>query len=178
MRPRFGLARAAGADGESGQRQFAAVFPDKMQVTSSAARSARPRRRRSSRTPRRPPPGARKPRPARPRVGSETPGRPSRAPGDRGNELGVGRYCETLADCAGTADARLCTALFEPRFRVCTKRCDNSVDGGALCGAGASCRCDRRGCACLPETCWNNAPAECRAALGTIDQQCSRHCPH
>lgn len=71
------------------------------------------------------------------------------APGDRGNELGVGAYCNSQSDCEGTG--LRCTAEFNPTTHFCTASC---ADGGAaLCGSGAGCEAHGTYVICVPNSC-------------------------
>lgn len=90
-------------------------------------------------------------------------------PGDKGNALGVGKFCASISDCAGNR-AGICSSLGNSpgstyKTFFCTFICTPS-DGGDPCGAGATCQCDPmggRGCACTPDSCVNNpAPAYCK----------------
>lgn len=70
-------------------------------------------------------------------------------PGDKGNEKGIGAYCEKTADCGS---GLLCTKDFgatdsEPWF--CTTPCTDD----AACGTGAVCYAEARGKGCLPTVC-------------------------
>jgi hypothetical protein len=73
-------------------------------------------------------------------------------PGDEGNELGIGRFCETLGDCAGAADAPLCSNIGDATTWFCTRTCADETDDG-VCGAGAECTCGDGGCGCTPSVC-------------------------
>lgn len=79
-------------------------------------------------------------------------------PGDPGNSLGVGKFCEqTIADCGGNSKARLCTTL-DPQGSAnffCTFRCDPTKDPTDVCGAEARCACNGDGssCGCFPTRC-------------------------
>jgi hypothetical protein len=75
-------------------------------------------------------------------------------PGDEGNEIGVGRFCSLLSDCADTDDARLCANLGDPDAHFCTRLCGDP-DDDAVCGTGAECVCDDGGnnCGCTPTVC-------------------------
>ena len=78
------------------------------------------------------------------------------APGDRGNAVGVGKYCTVLADCSNNLQASICATSGEPTQRYCTSFCYPPDAGGANpCGVGASCRCDRMLglCSCVPDAC-------------------------
>lgn len=73
-------------------------------------------------------------------------------PGDKGNALGVGRFCLNLDDCAENPKAILCTTLGDRENFFCTFRC--SMGGPAdQCGADASCQCSTGGCGCMPNKC-------------------------
>ena len=73
-------------------------------------------------------------------------------PSQAGNELGIGKYCDTSGDCAGTADAPFCATIAEPGAHFCTNICD---EGGApdQCGTAASCQCQGGTCGCTPDFC-------------------------
>jgi hypothetical protein len=68
-------------------------------------------------------------------------------PGDTGNELGVGKYCNGFGDCTGMAN--LCANLGDPQLHFCTMVCQM----GGNCGAGAACQCQGSQCGCLPNSC-------------------------
>ena len=72
-------------------------------------------------------------------------------PGDVGNELGVGFFCNTSADCSGTPSARFCATLGDPLAHFCTTTC--SVGNPTACGTGATCVCDGPLCGCTPDVC-------------------------
>jgi hypothetical protein len=71
-------------------------------------------------------------------------------PGDVGNEIGVGKYCEGIGDCGG--EAWLCSDIGDPNTHFCTKTCEmGSTD---QCGTGAECVCnDSNQCGCTPSVC-------------------------
>lgn len=73
-------------------------------------------------------------------------------PGDKGNSLGVGQFCENLSDCADNTRAKLCTTLGDPDNFFCTFACkkDGPVD---QCGESARCACSSGGCGCFPTRC-------------------------
>jgi hypothetical protein len=73
-------------------------------------------------------------------------------PGDPGNELGIGKFCASLSDCADTVEAPLCSELGDPDTHFCTKTCDmGSTD---QCGTGAECTCNANNqCGCTPSVC-------------------------
>jgi hypothetical protein len=70
-------------------------------------------------------------------------------PGDPGNEVGVGKFCSTQAECtSGT----VCTHAFNEDTYFCTTACAASgIDPS--CGSGAYCQCSTGGCGCVPGTC-------------------------
>ncbi len=75
-------------------------------------------------------------------------------PGDPGNELGIGKFCASLSDCADTQGAPLCSSLGDPNTHFCTKTCDmGSTD---QCGTATACTCNAGGqCGCTPNACLN-----------------------
>jgi hypothetical protein len=88
---------------------------------------------------------------SRPRDLHATPTSCCGAPGNPGNELGVGLFCQTSTDCA-SVQASTCASTFAPNLNFCTKSC---VMGGgtAQCGSGAQCQCAQGQCACIPGEC-------------------------
>lgn len=74
-------------------------------------------------------------------------------PGDPGNELGVGHFCQTLLDCGDTAEAPLCSNIGDETTWFCTKTCANEDAGVEVCGTGATCTCGNGGCGCTPTSC-------------------------
>ncbi len=76
-------------------------------------------------------------------------------PGNPGNELGVGKFCQTSMDCAGQK-ANLCAAMFQPGATFCTMQC---MPGANSCGSGAMCQCASAGqCGCIPGECVQPPP--------------------
>lgn len=73
-------------------------------------------------------------------------------PGDTGNSIGVGKFCDTISDCSGNGEATLCSSLGDQSTHFCTKIC-NSDAGPADCGEGATCVCASAGCGCTPMEC-------------------------
>ncbi len=77
-------------------------------------------------------------------------------PGDVGNELGIGKFCETLSDCQGTAMAPLCSSLGDATTHFCTKTC-SSTGSADQCGTATTCTCQNGGssgpCGCTPNAC-------------------------
>src|SRR5579863_7676364 len=64
-------------------------------------------------------------------------------PGDMGNSLGVGKYCQYRSDCPG---ALLCSSLNNSPTNplntyFCTLVCDPCSSPPTDCGAGATCVC-------------------------------------
>jgi hypothetical protein len=75
-------------------------------------------------------------------------------PGDQGNELGVGKFCATLNDCANNGSAGLCSNLGDPTTFFCTKLCTKGSTTD--CGTGATCTCNAQNqCGCTPNSCLN-----------------------
>jgi hypothetical protein len=73
--------------------------------------------------------------------------------GDPGNELGVGKYCDTSSDCASASKATLCATLGDPGAHFCTLACMSGDATG--CGNNAACMCSNGECGCLPNQCKN-----------------------
>lgn len=74
-------------------------------------------------------------------------------PGDTGNELGIGFFCETLSDCSNTPAAHLCSSFGDPTTHFCTKTC---TSGGSAdqCGTNTTCECNASNqCGCTPNSC-------------------------
>jgi hypothetical protein len=73
-------------------------------------------------------------------------------PGDTGNSLGVGKYCQSSSDCSPPAG--FCTADVG-KGHICTIiNCDPMKDSVSQCGdQGALCRCSMLGCGCVPGRC-------------------------
>lgn len=75
-------------------------------------------------------------------------------PGDPGNEIGVGQFCEAIGDCITTQNAPLCSRAGDPTTFFCTNTCNVNADAGpSSCGTGATCECGNGGCGCTPNTC-------------------------
>lgn len=81
-------------------------------------------------------------------------------PCDKGNSLGIGRFCNQISDCMGTMVPTLCATLGEPSEHFCTARCnppDAGPDAGngflSDCGENAKCACQGGQCGCYPTTC-------------------------
>jgi hypothetical protein len=77
-------------------------------------------------------------------------------PGDQGDELGIGQFCEVLSDCAGTTGAPLCSSFGDPSTHFCTKTCQmGSIDQCGTSGANM-CTCNANNqCGCTPSVCLN-----------------------
>jgi hypothetical protein len=79
-------------------------------------------------------------------------------PGDKGNEYGVGQFCQTLDDCGSNSMATICSNLgndpSDPSQNsfFCTFECTQTSPAG-FCGSGAACQCASAGCGCAPITC-------------------------
>jgi hypothetical protein len=73
-------------------------------------------------------------------------------PGDTGNELGIGRFCDRLADCTD-ATAPLCSKIGDPLAHFCTATCTPATEA-EKCGTNATCTCNSGGqCGCTPNAC-------------------------
>jgi hypothetical protein len=76
-------------------------------------------------------------------------------PGDPGNELGIGKFCAFLSDCANTTGAPLCSSLGDKNTHFCTKTC--TMGTTTECGTGdntCSCNTDNPPrCGCTPTVC-------------------------
>jgi hypothetical protein len=74
-------------------------------------------------------------------------------PGDMGNELGIGKFCNNLQDCQGTPSAQLCSIVGESTTHFCTKTCTSTGSAGQ-CGTNAMCECNSSNqCGCTPTAC-------------------------
>jgi hypothetical protein len=81
-------------------------------------------------------------------------------PGTPNNELGVGGYCETVAQCpAVDGGIRFCSGQFGAPETAwfCTRPCATDTD----CGSNEYCAADPRGVACVPRIC---GPADAGSA--------------
>ena len=76
-------------------------------------------------------------------------------PGDVGNELGIGKFCASQADCSTTQEAPLCSSLGDRNTHFCTKTCQ--MGGPAnQCGTATECVCNANNqCGCTPSSCLN-----------------------
>lgn len=72
-------------------------------------------------------------------------------PGNPGNELGVGKFCQSSFDCT-SQKANICASTFAPNLTFCTTGCMMGGDP-AQCGSGAVCQCANMQCACVPGEC-------------------------
>ena len=83
-------------------------------------------------------------------------------PGDMGNSLGVGHYCQTTADCASSSQAIICSSIVnaptvtpqDDTFVCIIPECDPCAPPGT-CGENAQCVCSPGlgGCGCFPTAC-------------------------
>ncbi|MBA2540193.1 MAG: hypothetical protein H0V17_11200 [Deltaproteobacteria bacterium] len=75
-------------------------------------------------------------------------------PGDQGNELGIGKFCDSQSDCV-EANLPFCSTLGDPNTHFCTKLCDmGSTD---QCGTATECTCNGNNqCGCTPSVCLGN----------------------
>jgi hypothetical protein len=78
-------------------------------------------------------------------------------PGDTGNDIGVGRFCNVLSDCSSTTDAHICATLGDPMAHFCTKTCTMGSTGE--CGTDAMCICQGTACGCTPTSCLGSGSA-------------------
>jgi hypothetical protein len=84
-------------------------------------------------------------------------------PGDMGNSLGVGKFCDHVTDCTDTPSAHLCSTLGDSTRHFCLMTCTPADAGGDAadaapppanqCGENATCECGSGGCGCTPNTC-------------------------
>lgn len=76
-------------------------------------------------------------------------------PGDVGNELGIGAFCDSIQDCADIG-LPFCSSLGDPNTHFCTKTCDDENDD-AVCGSATECTCNGNNqCGCTPTVCLGN----------------------
>jgi hypothetical protein len=73
-------------------------------------------------------------------------------PGDTGNSLGVGSFCEKSSDCSKNSKALLCTTLGDSENFFCTFPCSRTGTPDQ-CGENARCACTGGGCGCFPTRC-------------------------
>jgi hypothetical protein len=78
-------------------------------------------------------------------------------PCDPGNSLGIGRFCNFISDCEGTAIPTICATLGDKTEHFCTALCvppdaDNEAGFPTDCGANATCQCQGQ-CGCFPNSC-------------------------
>lgn len=73
-------------------------------------------------------------------------------PGTMGNSKGVGKYCDSIADCSGQ-EASICAVLGDPTAHFCTKVCSASMPSDVQCGENADCSCNGGPCGCTPASC-------------------------
>jgi hypothetical protein len=73
-------------------------------------------------------------------------------PGDVGNELGIGKFCESISDCSTTQSAPLCSSLGSDRTHFCTRTC--TMGSTTQCGTDTMCICNAANqCGCTPSVC-------------------------
>ncbi|HNN95138.1 MAG TPA: hypothetical protein PKI03_22835 [Pseudomonadota bacterium] len=80
-------------------------------------------------------------------------------PGDKGNELGVGKFCLKIEDCGDNPKAIMCTTLGDNENFFCTFRCSKTGPADQ-CGKDARCACSDGGCGCMPARCLGDEPAD------------------
>ena len=86
-------------------------------------------------------------------------------PGDRGNALGVGKFCFTDKQCRHNKKATVCSSAEneggDHKSFFCTMGCDPAGSANQ-CGKGATCECEENGaCGCTPTSCTENLPEHC-----------------
>lgn len=92
-------------------------------------------------------------------------------PGDKGNSLGVGKFCTKISDCLGdSVTTNICSSLGNGSTPsaddtyFCTIYPCHLSDGGTSggCGENATCTCGSgggmSGCACTPNSCIGTPP--------------------
>lgn len=84
-------------------------------------------------------------------------------PGEGGNSLGVGQFCQKSSDCRMNAKATLCTTIADPDNYFCTFPCSKNGPPDQ-CGENARCAC-QGSCGCFPTRC-DGAPADGGAGGG------------
>jgi len=74
-------------------------------------------------------------------------------PGDLGNSMGVGKYCDqAFGQCE--APASICAILSgDDTATFCTKICDGDMPDLEQCGEDATCACMGSNCGCTPNAC-------------------------
>jgi hypothetical protein len=73
-------------------------------------------------------------------------------PGDTGNEMMIGKFCQSFGDCPQTAP--LCSVIGDPTTHFCTRTCSGSGSGSAQCGTNTTCTCNASNqCGCTPNSC-------------------------
>lgn len=81
---------------------------------------------------------------------------PCGKPGERGNEIGVGHFCNSTGDCSNAGKASVCATFLDPREHFCSMLC--AGDGGpSQCGSDAVCVCQSHICGCVPTACAEDA---------------------
>jgi hypothetical protein len=80
-------------------------------------------------------------------------------PCQEGNNLGIGRFCNNIHDCEGTAIPTLCATLGNADEHFCTAMCDpeDASDEAGFpknCGDNATCQCQGSQCGCFPTSCF------------------------
>lgn len=90
-------------------------------------------------------------------------------PGDKGNALGVGKFCTTLAECRGAGmKTNMCSSLgngptpsMDDTYFCTIYPCKPDA-GTDACGDDATCVCGSgggmTGCACTPNSCLGSPP--------------------
>jgi hypothetical protein len=82
-------------------------------------------------------------------------------PGDKGNSLGVGQFCDP-DPCTGTKATLCATLRGDDKQHFCTFPCTQATgDMGDPCGENATCQCSGGQCGCYPTACTMNPPDGC-----------------
>ena len=72
-------------------------------------------------------------------------------PGDTGNELMIGKFCQSFGDCPQSAP--LCSIIGDSTTHFCTRTCQGS-GSNAQCGTNTTCTCNSSNqCGCTPNSC-------------------------
>lgn len=72
-------------------------------------------------------------------------------PGDTGNELMIGKFCQSFSDCPQSAP--LCSIIGDATTHFCTRTCQGS-GSNATCGTNTTCTCNSSNqCGCTPNSC-------------------------
>ena len=87
-------------------------------------------------------------------AGTDAPVSKCGKPGDKGNSLGVGMFCDSLKVCSPNPKAKLCTTIAADDEFFCTFAC-KQCGPPDQCGEDATCQCSNGGCGCFPNHCFD-----------------------